>query len=58
MAGEQGWNHTEAIDSLLRKGGFKGPITDEVRRTIELTKYQSEKLTRSFNDWQRSQQQR
>jgi uncharacterized protein (TIGR00296 family) len=57
VADEQGWDHIEAIDSLLRKGGFKAQITDDVRKRIQLTKYQSEKLTRSFSDWQKRQQQ-
>ena len=50
-ASEQNWNHTETIDSLMRKGGFKSHITDDIRNSIAVTRYQSEKLTRSFNEW-------
>ena len=39
------------MDSLLRKGGFKGIITDEIRRSIRLTKYQSEKITVSYQEY-------
>ncbi|BHF68562.1 AMME chromosomal region protein 1-like [Sparganum proliferum] len=28
VAAEQGWNHQETIDSLLRKGGYKNEITE------------------------------
>jgi uncharacterized protein (TIGR00296 family) len=51
IASEQNWNHVEAIDSLLRKGGFKSPITNDIRNNVLVTRYQSEKITRSFNDW-------
>lgn len=52
VAPERGWDHVQTIDSLLRKGGFKGAITNEVRQSIILTRYQSEKLTVSYNDYQ------
>lgn len=51
VAPEQGWNHLQTIDSLLRKGGFRGTITAEVRQSINLTRYRSEKLTVSYNDY-------
>jgi hypothetical protein len=35
----------------MRKGGFKSHITDDIRNSIAVTRYQSEKLTRSFNEW-------
>jgi uncharacterized protein (TIGR00296 family) len=56
IAHEQEWDHKETIDSLLRKGGYKAPITDELRSQINLTRYQSEKLTRSFDDWMKRKQ--
>jgi uncharacterized protein (TIGR00296 family) len=52
IAGEQGWSHVETIDSLLRKGGYKSKISEAFRNALSVTRYQSEKLTRSFNDWQ------
>jgi len=48
---EQEWDQIQTIDSLLRKGGHKGPITPEVRQSIKLTRYQSEKLTLSYADY-------
>uniref|UniRef100_A0ABM5EVT3 Nuclear protein AMMECR1 isoform X1 n=1 Tax=Pogona vitticeps TaxID=103695 RepID=A0ABM5EVT3_9SAUR len=37
VAKEQGWDHIQTIDSLLRKGGYKAPITNDFRKTIKLT---------------------
>ena len=48
---EQGWDKIETIDSLLRKGGFKGAVTPEVRRSIRLVRYQSEKMTVGYSDY-------
>lgn len=53
VAHEQNWNHTETIDSLLRKGGYKAPITNDFRNQLSVTRYQSDKLMKSFNDWQK-----
>ncbi|KAJ2356574.1 hypothetical protein GGF43_001981, partial [Coemansia sp. RSA 2618] len=43
IAPEQGWSKGETIDHLLRKGGYERAITDEVRRSVKLTRYQSKK---------------
>ncbi|CAL8094588.1 unnamed protein product [Orchesella dallaii] len=51
VAPEQGWNQTQTIDSLLRKGGFKGNVTPEVRASIKLTRYQSEKVSACYADY-------
>jgi len=47
----QGWDKTQTIDSLLRKGGFKGSVTPEVRRNIRLVRYQSEMVTVTYQDY-------
>ncbi|KAG1672978.1 AMMECR1-like protein [Nymphon striatum] len=51
VAREQGWDRVQTIDSLLRKGGFKGSITTDVRRSLRLTRYQSEKLTVGYQEY-------
>jgi uncharacterized protein (TIGR00296 family) len=51
VALEQGWDRIQTIDSLLRKGGFKGVINNETRRAIRLTRYQSEKVTVSYQEY-------
>ncbi|KAF2351407.1 AMMECR1 domain [Trinorchestia longiramus] len=49
VAPEQGWDHDKTIDSLLRKGGFKGSVTTEIRRSLKLTRYQSEKISITYS---------
>ncbi|XP_076453596.1 AMMECR1-like protein [Babylonia areolata] len=51
VATEQGWDRVQTIDSLMRKGGHKGPITPDVRKSIRLTRYRSEKITVSYSDY-------
>jgi len=51
VASEQGWDQLQTIDSLLRKGGYKSVISNEVRRSIKLTRYQSEKITVTYQDY-------
>lgn len=46
-----GWDRVQTIDSLLRKGGYRGPLTNEIRRSIRLTRYRSEKITCSYSDY-------
>ena len=46
-----GWDKIQTIDSLLRKGGFKGQVTPEVRRSIRLVRYQSEKISVAYPDY-------
>ncbi|XP_050549126.1 nuclear protein AMMECR1 [Daktulosphaira vitifoliae] len=48
---EQGWDKIQTIDSLLRKGGFRGPVTAEIRRSLKLTRYQSETVSVSYQDY-------
>lgn len=51
-----GWDIMKTIDSLLRKGGFKGPIDHDVRKSLRLTRYRSEKFTLGYNDYVASKQ--
>ncbi|GAB1301522.1 AMMECR1-like protein [Apodemus speciosus] len=52
----QHWDQIQTIDSLLRKGGFKAPITSEFRKSIKLTRYRSEKVTISYAEYIASRQ--
>lgn len=38
----QGWSKIEAVDSAIQKAGFHGTITEDVRKTVRLRRYQSE----------------
>jgi len=53
VAREQGWTKLQAVDSLLRKGGYKDIITEEVRQRIKLIRYQSEKSTVTYEEYVR-----
>lgn len=52
VAPEQGWDRIQTIDALLRKGGYKGIITENVRLSIRLTRYQSETITVSYQEYE------
>ena len=52
----QGWTKIQAIDSLLRKGGFKGTITSEIRNSTKLVRYRSEKVSVHYNEYLASKQ--
>lgn len=54
VASEQGWNHIETLDSLLRKGGFKASITSDVRKGVRVIRYRSEKLMLHHDDFVQS----
>jgi len=49
---EQGWSKVEAIDSAIHKAGWDGHITEDLRRAINLRRYQSSDCTVSFDDYQ------
>jgi AMMECR1 domain-containing protein len=51
VAAEQGWTKTQAIDSLLLKGGFKDKVTEHLRRALKVTRYQSEKCTLTYDEY-------
>ncbi|XP_065170437.1 AMMECR1-like protein [Atheta coriaria] len=51
VAPEQGWDQIQTIDALLRKGGYKATITSEVRKAIKLTRYQSEIISVTYQDY-------
>ncbi|KAJ7228978.1 alport syndrome [Mycena pura] len=38
---EQGWNKIEAVDSAIQKAGWNGSITEDIRRSVKLRRYQS-----------------
>ncbi|XP_057424377.1 uncharacterized protein At2g38710 [Lotus japonicus] len=51
VAAHEGWTKLEAIDSLIRKAGYNGPITDAVRKRIQLTRYQSSLFTMQYGEY-------
>ncbi|KAI9339081.1 AMMECR1 domain-containing protein [Obelidium mucronatum] len=51
VAAEQGWTQREALDSLLKKGGFRGRITEDIRQGVKVTRYQSLKHRVSWSEY-------
>ncbi|KAF9561369.1 AMME syndrome candidate protein 1 protein [Mortierella alpina] len=51
VAKEQGWTKQKAIDSLLRKGGYRGTITQDFLDAVILTRYQSKKAKASYQEY-------
>lgn len=52
VASSQGWNHMEAMHSLIEKSGFTKTVDDKLLNSIVLDRYQSSKCTLTFNEWQ------
>ncbi|GMT05303.1 hypothetical protein PENTCL1PPCAC_27477, partial [Pristionchus entomophagus] len=52
VATEQGWNHLETLDALLRKAGYRHEISESLRQSVQVTRFQSEKVVMSFQEWQ------
>ncbi|KDE08884.1 hypothetical protein MVLG_00981 [Microbotryum lychnidis-dioicae p1A1 Lamole] len=51
VASEQGWTQLEAIDSVIRKSGYSGRITQDIRDSLRLTRYQSKKVHVTWKEW-------
>lgn len=51
VAHEQGWSKVEAVDSAIRKAGWDGPISEDLRRRILLRRYQSRKFTVGWEEY-------
>jgi len=46
-----GWTKLQAINSLLKKGGYKEYISEEFRKSISLVRYQSEKSVVTYEEY-------
>ena len=51
VAEEQGWDRLEVVDSAIRKSGYAGRITEDLRRSIRLRRYQSSKCAVSWDEY-------
>jgi len=51
VAANEGWTVIEAIDSLMRKAGYNGTITEALRKRIKLTRYQSTLFKMHYSDY-------
>ena len=51
VAAHEGWTHLETIDSLMRKAGYNGTITDSLRKKLRVTRYQSTLYTMHYGEY-------
>uniref|UniRef100_A0A9I9DLN3 AMMECR1 domain-containing protein n=1 Tax=Cucumis melo TaxID=3656 RepID=A0A9I9DLN3_CUCME len=51
VAAHEGWTKIVAIDSLMRKAGYNGAITESLRKRIRLTRYQSTLFTMHYGEY-------
>lgn len=51
VASEQGWDQTEALNSLLRKAGYKGTLDDVIDKFSLIRRYQSFKFKLDYSDY-------
>lgn len=47
----QGWSKQEAIDSAIRKAGFNGRITEDIRAALRVRRYRSEKVQCTYAEY-------
>jgi hypothetical protein len=46
-----GWTKVETVDSLVRKAGYMGPLTESMRRKFRITRYQSSLCTMHYSEY-------
>lgn len=51
VAPEQGWDKIDAIDSAIQKAGWRGPVTEDLRRSLHVRRYQSRKCTVGWDEY-------
>ena len=51
VAHEQGWSKKEAIDSAIHKAGYSGKVTEDIRKSLKVRRYQSEKCSARYQEW-------
>jgi uncharacterized protein (TIGR00296 family) len=51
VAAREGWSKEATIESLIRKAGFRGEVTSKLKRSLEVTRYQSTKSALSYSNY-------
>ena len=51
VAPDQGWEHIDTIDSAIRKAGWNGRISEDLRRSVRVRRYQSRKCVVSWDEF-------
>ncbi|GIL77207.1 hypothetical protein Vretifemale_6574 [Volvox reticuliferus] len=57
VAPEQGWNQQQAVDALIRKAGYNGPIGPSLREALSLERYQSTIASITYEEFMAALQQ-
>ncbi|GAA6040222.1 hypothetical protein JCM8097_004191 [Rhodosporidiobolus ruineniae] len=52
VAPAQGWSKVDAVDAAMRKAGFRGQVTEDMRRRAKVSRYQSKKVKVDYGEWQ------
>lgn len=52
VAADQRWTKQQCLDSLIRKAGYDGVVTTELRSSLKVTRYQSSKASLAYSDYQ------
>ena len=51
VAPDQGWDRIDAVDSAIRKAGWDGRISEDLRRSIRVRRYQSRKCIVGWDEF-------
>jgi AMMECR1 domain-containing protein len=51
IAAQEGWTKIETVDSLVRKAGYMGPLTESMRCKFRITRYQSSLCTMHYSEY-------
>jgi AMMECR1 domain-containing protein len=51
IAAREGWSRRAAVESLVRKSGYGGPITERLLGGLAVTRYQSSAMTRRYEEY-------
>lgn len=51
IAEQENWTREECIESLLRKAGFRGRVTTQIKANLKITKYQSTLHTMTYEEF-------
>jgi hypothetical protein len=51
VAPDQGWGHIDAIDSAIRKAGWNGRISEDLRRSVRVRRYRSRKCVVGWDEF-------
>jgi AMME syndrome candidate gene 1 protein len=55
VAMQEGWSKVKTIDSLIRKTGYEGCITDDLRNSLEVTRYETSVTKMTFQEYSSEQ---